>query len=308
MDGGSKPLNTKVWLMLSLGNWVFDFGRPIFGLYLSDALPISSMSVGDYSHLAYNIVAGLCLMRLMEECSNPAPKFVQQLLIIFFVMGASIHLVGDSVQHRLLRSGAYQLHLQVDEQPFFKADRNNASSPAAIRDVFKLLDFYDDGLGHTMWHLALFLAYVVCFYGCFSGSSTSCSTTSSSAGSSISSVQDSTSPPLAQSSLGMESRICWLALLSASSLAEWYIVTEGQTFWVFASTLACCVLILAWRQWNGYVLDHDGTFILAKFLATLLVIVVWVVALWDDKQLRKKYTDFTIYIPEPWSYVSLHWK
>lgn len=40
--------------------------------------------------------------------------------IIIFVMGASIHLVGDSVNHRLIFSG-YQLHLSVRENPIIKS-------------------------------------------------------------------------------------------------------------------------------------------------------------------------------------------
>lgn len=39
--------------------------------------------------------------------------------IITFIMGASIHLVGDSVNHRLLFSG-YQHHLSVRENPIMK--------------------------------------------------------------------------------------------------------------------------------------------------------------------------------------------
>jgi len=34
-------------------------------------------------------------------------------------MGASIHLVGDSINHRLILSG-YQLHLSVRENPIIK--------------------------------------------------------------------------------------------------------------------------------------------------------------------------------------------
>lgn len=39
--------------------------------------------------------------------------------IITFIMGASIHLVGDSVNHRLIFSG-YQHHLSVRENPIIK--------------------------------------------------------------------------------------------------------------------------------------------------------------------------------------------
>ena len=39
--------------------------------------------------------------------------------MIFFVMGASIHLVGDSFSHRLIHCG-YQLHLSVKDNPIIK--------------------------------------------------------------------------------------------------------------------------------------------------------------------------------------------
>lgn len=39
--------------------------------------------------------------------------------VITLVMGASIHLVGDSVNHRLLFSG-YQHHLSVRDNPIIK--------------------------------------------------------------------------------------------------------------------------------------------------------------------------------------------
>lgn len=45
--------------------------------------------------------------------------FFQELMVIFFVMGASIHLVGDSFNHRLVHCG-YQLHLTVRENPILQ--------------------------------------------------------------------------------------------------------------------------------------------------------------------------------------------
>ena len=40
-------------------------------------------------------------------------------MVILFVMGASIHLVGDSFCHRLIHCG-YQLHLSVKENPILQ--------------------------------------------------------------------------------------------------------------------------------------------------------------------------------------------
>ena len=103
--------------------------------------------------------------------------------IIMFVMGASIHLVGDSVNHRLIFSG-YQHHLSVRENPiiknlkpetlvkrlcFIEALKKNIliacssliascslcpfkSLFVALQiDSFELLYYYDEYLGHSMW-------------------------------------------------------------------------------------------------------------------------------------------------------------
>lgn len=102
--------------------------------------------------------------------------------IITFVMGASIHLVGDSVNHRLIFSG-YQHHLSVRENPIIKNLKpetlvkrlcfiqalkkyiNCFSYLIAFRslcpfkslfialqiDSFELLYYYDEYLGHSMW-------------------------------------------------------------------------------------------------------------------------------------------------------------
>lgn len=47
------------------------------------------------------------------------PRSLIYVSIITFIMGASIHLVGDSVNHRLIFSG-YQNHLSVRENPIIK--------------------------------------------------------------------------------------------------------------------------------------------------------------------------------------------
>ena len=44
---------------------------------------------------------------------------LQDLIVIMFVVGATVHLVGDSFSHRLLHCG-YQLHMSVRDNPIIK--------------------------------------------------------------------------------------------------------------------------------------------------------------------------------------------
>lgn len=57
--------------------------------------------------------------KLIERSPTALPRSAVYISIITFVMGASIHLVGDSINHRLILSG-YQLHLSVRENPIIK--------------------------------------------------------------------------------------------------------------------------------------------------------------------------------------------
>lgn len=59
------------------------------------------------------------LLQLIERSPKALSRTAVYLCIITFVMGASIHLVGDSINHRLILSG-YQLHLSVRENPIIK--------------------------------------------------------------------------------------------------------------------------------------------------------------------------------------------
>lgn len=60
-----------------------------------------------------------CSNQLIERSPRALPRSAVYLCIITFVMGASIHLVGDSINHRLILSG-YQLHLSVRDNPIIK--------------------------------------------------------------------------------------------------------------------------------------------------------------------------------------------
>lgn len=78
-----------------------------------------------------------CSIQLIERSPRALPRSAVYLCIITFVMGASIHLVGDSINHRLILSG-YQLHLSVRENPIIK-DLKPAS---LVRICFLEVQFY----------------------------------------------------------------------------------------------------------------------------------------------------------------------
>lgn len=66
------------------------------------------------------------------------------------------------------------------------------------------------------------------------------------------------------------------------------------------------VIVLLWRQcMEEMVIDNNGIFLLSRVVVTMVMVGMWVWWLWDDVQLREKYPGW-LYIPEPWSYVSLY--
>lgn len=182
-------------------------------------------------------------------------------------MGSSIHLVGDSVQHRLVHIG-YKLHLPLEQNPVM-ADLQ----PPGLREFFKLLDFYDEHLGHWVWYIPLFTTYVFMFYGGFTKGRV---------------LQIPTSG--------------WLLLLP-SAVFEWYMVTEGQIIVPFLLMMVAMTVLLILR-WHENV-DSNGQWLYLRGLVTLALIIIWVACLWNDEQLREKYPGL-LYVPEPWSYASLY--
>jgi len=57
---------------------------------------------------------------------------------------------------------------------------------------------------------------------------------------------------------------------------------------------------------NKY-LDKNGMFLLVTFQLTFILVAAWSYYFWDDVALRQKYPGL-IYVPEPWSVYSLHYK
>ena len=150
---GRASFQFATWTVFVAQVWLLDFGRPFFTLFLGDNSPLSSLSMseiyiihthtltvtaiiiyyyaqhtppphahttGDYAHMAYIYITALCIIQLQEHSSSqPVSRPAYNFLLISFVIGSSMHMVADAVQHRLLRAGA-KLHLTVQQQPMLQ--------------------------------------------------------------------------------------------------------------------------------------------------------------------------------------------
>lgn len=94
-------------------------------------------------------------------------------------------------------------------------------------------------------------------------------------------------------------------LLPLNAAYYWYLATEGQIFPLFFCTTAAMVAVWVARRASGYQVDANGAFLLVSFLASIVLVGIWSWWLWDDATLRQKYTS-VIYVPEPWSWMTLY--
>uniref|UniRef100_A0A3B3VK97 CLN6 transmembrane ER protein a n=1 Tax=Poecilia latipinna TaxID=48699 RepID=A0A3B3VK97_9TELE len=143
-------------------------------------------------------------------------------------------------------------------------------------DSFELLYFYDEHLGHLMWYIPFFIIVLIYFSACFSDS------------------EDQEKMPLSG----------WL-LLGPSSLYYWYLATEGQITGLFLLAFLAMFTVRIFQQRKGLAPDSNSSFLFYSFSVTLLLVFLWVAYLWDDPVLRNKYPGL-FYVPEPWSYYTLH--
>lgn len=92
-----------------------------------------------------------------------------------------------------------------------------------------------------------------------------------------------------------------------SFISSRYLVTEGQITELFLLTFFAMVAMVIHQQRKGLSPDSNGLFMFCSFTVTVLLVALWVVYLWNDPVLRNKYPGL-IYVPEPWSYYTLHIK
>ncbi|XP_056307517.1 ceroid-lipofuscinosis neuronal protein 6 homolog [Danio aesculapii] len=263
--------HSHFWCCFTLQNWLLDIGRPVIMIFCPlDWFPLNKPSAADYFHMLYNITTPLLLLKLMERSPKTLPRSAMYLCIITFVMGSSIHLMGESINQRLLISG-YQTHLTLRENPIIKR-----LTPHTLIDSFELLQYYDESLGHFMWYVPLFLILFLYFTGCFTI------------------VKAEEKMPVS----------AWL-LLGPSGLYYWYLVTEGQIFIPFIFTFFAMTATVLHQKRKGFLPDSNGLFLLYSFSISLFLVSVWVTCLWNDEVLRKKYPG-VMYIPEPWALYTLH--
>lgn len=86
-----------------------------------------------------------------------------------------------------------------------------------------------------------------------------------------------------------------------------YLVTEGQITELFLVTFLAMVVMVIHQHQKGLSPDSNGLFLFCSFSVALLLVALWVIYLWNDPVLRNKYPGL-IYVPEPWSYYTLHFK
>ena len=90
-------------------------------------------------------------------------------------------------------------------------------------------------------------------------------------------------------------------------LSSRYLVTEGQITELFLLTYVAMVAVVTFQRSQGLRPDSNGLFLFYSFGVTVLLVALWVAYLWNDPALRNKYPGL-FYVPEPWSYYTLHIK
>ncbi|XP_005094845.1 ceroid-lipofuscinosis neuronal protein 6 [Aplysia californica] len=266
-----ESFHADLWFILALDNWIFDFGRPIAAMFVPlEWTPLDKPSIGDYFHMAYNILTPFCLLKLLERSKQRVSSTLTYVSVIVLVMGASIHLVGDSVNHRLIHLG-YKNHLSVRDNPIMQEIR-----PKELLKSFELLYRYDEEIGHLMWYIPFFLCLFLYYIGCFSS------------GTRRSGISFS-----------------WVSLVLTSGTYYWYLATEGQIFPLFLLTYVCMLVTYAVQRGRGLTSDPNGLFLVWTFTLTVTLTGLWSVWLWNDPVLRQKYPGL-LYVPEPWAYYTLH--
>ncbi|KAJ8304111.1 hypothetical protein KUTeg_017694, partial [Tegillarca granosa] len=249
--------------------------------------------------MAYNVITPLCILKLMERSQKKISPTITYICVILFVMGASIHLVGDSVSHRLVLLG-YQFHMSIRDNPMMQQLK-----PEGLVESFELLYLYDEIIGHLMCNTFLskcvkYIAYFAClllyYAGCFQDRLFYTDTSRSILLS-----------PFSKKKAYLFSLVILFKFVTMVTyfIEDTFYFAEGQVFYVFGISFVAMIIITIKEYRKGHRLDRNGQFLLYTFSITLILIMCWVVYLWNDPILRKKYPGY-LYLPEPWTYYTLY--
>ena len=260
--------HSVLWLFIASQNIILDFGRPFLALlYTKDYFPLNMPSLGDYAHMLHNITMSFSMLSMLRD---KTAGWLKHLLVTVYVMGASIHLVGDSINHRLALSG-YKNYLSVEDNPIMQR-----LEPKSLVFSFQLLYFYDEYLGHFMWYLPLFFTFYLYYSNSFS-----------------------------KNRLSLKSAGCMFYLNLVLNMGSfWYLITEGQMIEMYLVLMTSFLVTSVTELGKGRYPDVNGMFILLCFSLTGILVAIWVYYLWDDPVLRARYPG-VLYVPEPWSVVPM---
>ena len=151
------------------------------------------------------------------------------------------------------------------------------SNGKLVVEVFELLYFYDEYLGHNMWYIPLFTAFTTFFFSSFT------------------SRDQSTPSPLP---LG------GCLLLPLDALYYVYLVTEGQIIVIFGVMLMMMIGGVVVGHFIGRHPDVNARYLLSLYITTAILTGAWSLYFWNHTLLRQRYPGL-LYVPEPWSVYSL---
>ncbi|KAJ0069610.1 hypothetical protein NL108_011105 [Boleophthalmus pectinirostris] len=146
MEPVQPQFHLDLWTLFLLQSWTLDLGRAVvMWLFPFGWFPLNRPGPAEFLHLLYCCSSPLVLFKFLERCPRTLPDCLVHLGITVVAMGTTAHLVTDSVMLRLVQAG-YELHLSVRENEIMK----NLTTLQLV-DVFELLGYYDDTVGHVMW-------------------------------------------------------------------------------------------------------------------------------------------------------------
>uniref|UniRef100_A0A8C5V4W0 CLN6 transmembrane ER protein n=1 Tax=Microcebus murinus TaxID=30608 RepID=A0A8C5V4W0_MICMU len=129
----APPFHLDLWFYFTLQNWVLDFGRPIAMLVFPlEWFPLNKPSVGDYFHMAYNVITPFLLLKIdsfellyyYDEYLGHCMWYIPFFLILFmYFSGCFTACKGESVMPGpalllVAPSGLYYWYLVTEGQIF----------------------------------------------------------------------------------------------------------------------------------------------------------------------------------------------